>query len=337
MKASTLLSIARARVFSTPKPIAVGFELTHLCNLACSYCDRHTPLPKEMSLSEIFAAFSGLERLGMREISLDGGEALAHRRIDEIVGFLRKRAIVVRLNTNGILLPKKKHLIPSFEKIKISLDGPAEVHDRARGPHAFERAVAGARLARDLGARVELTCVIGRHNADSVDALLEIARSLELGVIFQPARDSLFQGESGPGAAYRLDGQQVRAAFARVEAHKRAGNSVLNGWSSLRHFRSFPNDTPLPCAAGWINLTLDPEGNLYHCGQVNRRDKSRNLVELGVEEAFNRLTRHGCQQCWCARVVEENYAWGGQFAKSLPLPPAETQPEPERRRLAISR
>ena len=71
--------------------------------------------------------------------------------------------------------------------------------------------------------------------------------------------------------------------------------------------------------AGWINATMDPEGNLFHCGQVDRSDKSNNVVKLGAEQAFRRLRRVGCTQCWCARVVEENYAWGGRFDKSLPL------------------
>ncbi|HET9959851.1 MAG TPA: hypothetical protein VFQ61_35410, partial [Polyangiaceae bacterium] len=61
----------------------------------------------------------------------------------------------------------------------------------------------------------------------------------------------------------------------------------------------------------------DPSGNLYHCAQVNRGVR-HNVVELGVEEAFRRLEREGCSQCWCARVVEENYAWGGRFDLSLP-------------------
>jgi hypothetical protein len=116
-----------------------------------------------------------------------------------------------------------------------------------------------------------------------------------------------------------LDGNGVHAAFARIEQHKRAGAPVLNGWASLRHFRNFPNDRPLPCAAGWINVTLDPEGNLYHCGQIGRQNTSSNAVRLGAAEAFRRLERKPCSQCWCARVVEENYAWGGQFQMSLPI------------------
>lgn len=321
MKVGSLLAVAGARVLGRAAPVAVGFELTHLCNLSCSYCDRHTPLPSEMTESQIFEALAGLVRIGMREISLDGGEPLAHRRVREIVDWLAARGIVTRMNTNGILVRRKLDVVRKLAKVKISLDGPAAIHDSARGERAFERAVDGAKAAREAGVPVEFTCVVGRHNAHAIDEIVETASALGFAVIFQPARDSLFlDGEAGPGSPFRLDTEAIRAAFARVAHHKRAGGPVLNGWASLRHFQGFPNDVPIPCAAGKINATLDPEGNLYHCGQVSRRDKSNNVVRLGVEEAFRRLTRGGCSQCWCARVVEENYAWGGRFDMSLPLP-----------------
>ena len=84
----------------------------------------------------------------------------------------------------------------------------------------------------------------------------------------------------------------------------------------------------LPCAAGWINATLDPEGYLYHCGQVGRGDRSQNVVRLGVGAAFAGLLREGCTQCWCARVVEENYAWGGRFHRMLPPLSVPEPPDP---------
>jgi MoaA/NifB/PqqE/SkfB family radical SAM enzyme len=321
MKPSTLLAVAKARVFRTPVPVAVGFEITHLCNLTCDYCDRHTRLPNEMTFEQIIAAFEGLVRLGMREMSLDGGEPLAHPRVKDVVAWLTEHAIVTRMNTNGILVRKHAQVVKQLAKVKISLDGPPSVHDGARGNRAFERAVDGAKAAREWGVPVEFTCVVGRHNQHTIDELMDIVTRLEMGIIFQPARESLFLGERGPGKEFQLDASGVRQAFARIEHHKRTGGPVLNGWASLRHFRGFPNDVPIPCAAGWINVTMDPEGVLYHCGQVNRNDKSNHVVRLGVEEAFRRLQREGCSQCWCARVVEENYAWGGRFDKSfMPAP-----------------
>lgn len=342
MRAKGLLSVAKARLFATPVPVAVGYELTHLCNLHCAYCDRHRPLAREMILDQILIALDGLKRLGMCEISLDGGEALAHRDIEAISEWLDCNGIVTRLNTNGILVPRRVNVVKRCAKVKISLDGPESVHDAARGAGAYHRAINGALVTRELGVPVEFTCVLGRHNAHAVDALMDIANRLEIGVVFQPARDSLFTDAGVEKSRYRLTTLELRRALLQVEHHKRIGSNVANHWSSLRHFRSFPKDKNLPCAAGWINLTMDPEGTLYHCGQTSRADRSCNVVELGVQAAFDRLTRAGCAQCWCARVVEENYAWGGRLDRFLPLsdaptvPPPPIEPAAQKRRLPIA-
>jgi len=340
MRAQGLLSVAKARLFAIPTPVSVGYELTHLCNLSCGYCDRHRPMAKEMTLDQILVALDGLKRLGMREISLDGGEALAHRNIEAISEWLECNGIVTRLNTNGILVARRTAVVKRCAKVKISLDGPESVHDAARGPGAYHRAINGALVARELGVPIEFTCVLGRHNAHAVDALMEIANRLEIGVVFQPARDSLFLDAHLEKSRYRLTTLELRRALLQVEHHKRSGSRVANHWSSLRHFRSFPKDKALPCAAGWINLTIDPEGTLYHCGQTSRVDRSCNVVELGVPAAFARLTRARCSQCWCARVVEENYAWGGRLDRFLPLSDAPSLPPPQqgvgaRRRLPL--
>lgn len=276
-----------------------------------------------MSLSEILDALDGLRSIGMQEISLDGGEPLAHRHVGAVVEWLHAHHVIVRMNTNGVLVRRRAAVVKHLSKVKISLDGPASLHDAVRGPRAFERALDGAAAARELGVSVELTSVVGRHNAHAIDEIVAIAAWQNLPIIFQPARDSLFVGHVGPGSSFRLEHGDITAAFARVEEHKRRGAPVLNGWASLRHFRNFPNDTALPCAAGHINATMDPEGNLYHCGQFGRRSGGHSVVELGAAEAFRRLTRTGCSQCWCARVVEENYAWGGRVDYALPLPPRE--------------
>ncbi|MBI5532997.1 MAG: radical SAM protein [Deltaproteobacteria bacterium] len=305
---------------SKPAPVSLGYELTHRCNLDCKYCDRHTPLPDEMEHDDIFSALAGMLRIGMRSLSLDGGEPLLHPDVAEIVEWLVNRRIEVRMNSNGLLVPTRLEVVRYLSKLKISVDGPRAVNDSVRGKHAWNRAIEGAIAARDLGVQVELTCVVGRHNASTVTSLVELVAQLGFGVIFQPARDSLFVGHHDR-VSYALDNLEVRHAFDRIEYLKMRGAPVLNGWSSLRHFRRFPLDTPVPCAAGWINATMDPAGNLYACGLHSRLNRSNNVVRLGVETAFQRLHRRGCQQCWCARVVEENFAWGGRFDQMLPLVP----------------
>jgi len=335
-----LPTIARgigARTGFAPVPITLAFEITHLCNLDCAYCDRHAPKAREMTREQILTALGQLHELGMRHVSLDGGEPLTHRHVDEVVSFLVQRRVRVYMNSNGILVPKKLAVVRLLSKLKISLDGPRECHDAIRGQGAWQKAVDGALAAREAGTHVELTCVVGKHNVDHVSDLLAFAERTGFSIVFQPARNSLFQGNERDGSAFQLDAADTRRVFRRLEAAKLAGSLAIgNRWSSLRHFREFPDDVSLPCAAGYINATLDPEGFLYHCGQISRADKSANVVELGAAGAFERLTRGGCSQCWCARVVEENYAWGGRVTQMLPplAAPAST-PAPPARRLKV--
>jgi len=136
-------------------------------------------------------------------------------------------------------------------------------------------------------------------------------------IIFQPAVQSLVD-PARDGSGWMLDDATARAAFATVERLKRCSKTIGNGWASLRHFRSFPEDLEPPCAAGWIMATLDPEGVLYHCDQDGRSDRSNNVLAQGVARAFTGLKRESCPQCWCARLVEGNYLWGCRIDKLLP-------------------
>lgn len=320
MELKTIARIAAARVAARPRPIAVAFELTHLCNLACHYCDRHTPLPNEMTREQILSALSDLYTMGMRYLSIDGGEPLAHKHVDEIVEHVTAMGVRAVMNTNGILVPKKLDTVRKLAKVKISLDGPAANHDLVRGKDAYRRAVRGADAAREAGVAVEFTCVVGTHNHAVIDELLDYVEERDYTIVFQPARDSLFlDTEDGSGTEYQLETERLRSCFSRIEERKmRNPKLVGNKWSSLRHFRSFPEDVDIPCSAGWVEVTMDPEGRLYHCGQINRADKSCSVVTLGVRGALDKLQLGGCKQCWCARVVEGNYTWGGRVGMMVP-------------------
>lgn len=314
-----------ARLGIKPYPLALTYELSWRCNLSCSYCDRHTPMARELEHDDIFRALSQFHSLGMRVANLDGGEALFHRHIDEIVEWLVRRRITVTMHTNGMLIPNKIQTVRKISSVKISLDGPRENHDAMRGLGSFDRALTGAKAAKEAGVEVAFTCTVGRHNAHKIETLIEMAEVLEIPVIFQPAMSSLFLDTVRDGSKWQLDVQSMRDTFLRIEQIKRRSKAVGNAWTSLRHFRRFPEDSPPPCAAGWVMATMDPEGVLFPCGQVNRSDRSNNVARLGAAAAFANLNRNGCSQCWCARLVEGNYKWGMRV--DLMLPPRKS-PEP---------
>jgi MoaA/NifB/PqqE/SkfB family radical SAM enzyme len=318
MHPSMILRGAIARAGIRPYPLSLSYEVTWRCNLECTYCDRHTPLPRELTRDGIFRALGEFYDLGMRDAHLDGGDPLTHRHIDEIVDWLVDRHITVSMNTNGILVPRKIATMRKLSGVTISLDGPRDSHDSQRGAGSFDRAVAGAKAVQGAEVPVEFTCTVGRHNVDAIEELVEIADALGIPVVFQPALNSLFLDSERDGSAWQLDAQSMRAAFARIEQIKRRSTAVGNAWSSLKHFRQFPEETPPPCAAGWVTATMDPEGVLFPCGQLSRADRSNSVVRLGAATAFANLSRRGCGQCWCARLVQENYAWGMRVDRMLP-------------------
>ena len=321
MELSTVARVALARLAERPAPISLTYEVTHRCNLACRYCDRHTAMPHEMDHNAIFAVLEEFVRLGTRYVNLDGGEALLHPKIHHIVKFLVDQGVTVAMNSNGVVVPRRLATVRLLSRLKISIDGPAEQHDAMRGVGAHRRAVAGVQAAQDAGVQVELTCTVGQHNHDVVDRVVALAESLKAPVIFQPVGNSLFLGSARDGSTFVLTPRQARRALARVERLKARSRGVANGWASLRHFRRYPEDIGLPCAAGWVTATLDPEGVLFPCDQVNRDPRHNNAVRLGVRDAFRRLDRRGCPQCWCARIVESNYAWGLRLDRMLPPRP----------------
>ena len=318
MHLSVIAKGAVARLGLKPYPLSLNFELSWLCNLACTYCDRHTPMRNELSREQILAVLEDFYALGMREISLDGGEPLAHRNVDEIVDWLVARRVTIAMNTNGILVPRKISLVRKLSKIKISLDGPRERHDSMRGRGAFDHAIEGARAAIAEAVKVEFTCTMGRHNLDVLEEVLDIAERMKTQVVFQPALNSLFNDSIRDGSGWMPEPAAIRAAFARLERFKRTRSSIGNRWASLRHFRNFPDETRPPCAAGWVECTMDPEGVLFPCGQLDRGDRSNSVIKLGVAQAFANLSRTGCGQCWCARLLETNYDWGCRIDKMLP-------------------
>jgi len=89
--------------------------------------------------------------------NINGIEPLLHEDIAAAVALLKRHGSKVQIITNGILLEKAAEgLVTSgLDVLRVSLDGPEEVHDRIRGKGVFRRALAGleavARAKRDLG------------------------------------------------------------------------------------------------------------------------------------------------------------------------------------------
>jgi len=121
--------------YYSPAPEAVMLYLTERCNLNCEVCFlKHITLEYNELKPQQWLKIIDEISLWKPRISISGGEPLLYNGIDEILYYLRQKQLSTTMTTNGTLIDK--HLLPimeNVERLKISIDGPEEIHDRLRG------------------------------------------------------------------------------------------------------------------------------------------------------------------------------------------------------------
>jgi hypothetical protein len=138
------------------------------CNLACDYCcvasSPQSP-PRELGADRIARLAKEAADWGVHEIFLTGGEPFL---LPDIGTIVRSCATVLPTTvlTNAMVFRgrglRELDAIPRDNvALQISLDSATpEQHDAHRGPRSWSKAVAGIRLALELGFRVRVAATI---------------------------------------------------------------------------------------------------------------------------------------------------------------------------------
>jgi len=179
-------------------PIGAVYEATMRCNLHCEFCyvidflNIEGEWRQEMTLDRLRAAFP--DQPGF-QVSLTGGEIFMRKDIMSVLDLFREKGYSCGyLTTNGTIINEERAealadlAAAGFLKhISVSVDGPGELHDRARGMKGtFERTCAGLRrlqaAARRKHAplRVSINTTVAHESLEALDAMVDVAG--ELGV-----------------------------------------------------------------------------------------------------------------------------------------------------------
>ncbi len=179
-------------------PLGVVYETTMRCNLRCDFCyvgellNLEGQWRRELDLGALERAFPVSNGL---EVSLTGGEVFARKDILDVLAlFHRKGYHCGYLTTNGTLIDEGRAGVLArmagtgfLRHVTVSIDGPRELHDRARGVQGtFDRAAAGLerlqRAARAAGSplKVSINTTITGETLPALDRMVEVAE--ELGV-----------------------------------------------------------------------------------------------------------------------------------------------------------
>lgn len=159
------------------QPVTAVWEVTMGCNMRCKHCGSSCaePLPDELTTEEAFDVIDQLSAIGLRWITLSGGEPLTRRDLPLLISRLAEKDVAVNIITNGWLLANKAHSLceAGVSTVAVSLDGPREVHDMIRMPGSYERSEAGIREVKRYGKSVGVVTTITRQNLVHLPELRE--------------------------------------------------------------------------------------------------------------------------------------------------------------------
>ena len=299
-------------------PLAVSWSLTERCSGQCAYCSlwqRRTP---EIDTGRALAIIDELAALGTVWLSFSGGEPTLH----DDLGVLLRRAtslgLETSISTNGACVARRIEEIRPAGRVKLSLDGPEEVHDLLRGEGSFGNAMRAAEACREHDVPIEFAAVLTRHNLDAIEFLVGTAARFGTSVAFQPTTlCKLWDTEENP-VVPNVDA--YRRAIDELMRRKRAGQrEISNSLTGLRHLRAWPDPTPSPCYAGVLFCNLEPDGSVVACDRSAASREKAQPFEGSFGEAFERLETPLCMECWCASTLELNLALSFRLRPILSL------------------
>src|SRR5882672_3867331 len=192
------------RNWSRAVPMSALFELTFVCNHACTFCYNSPTGQREMSTQEVFGALQKLADFNILYLTLTGGEPLVRRDFFEIAARARELGFALRIYTNGYLIDeamaKKIKQIANPVEIEISLHGGTpETHDRLTCvPGSFRKIVSAVRFLRAEGIKVNFKTPVTRDNQGEVLEMERLAHELDVRIQFDTVITPRDDGDKDP-------------------------------------------------------------------------------------------------------------------------------------------
>jgi radical SAM protein with 4Fe4S-binding SPASM domain len=161
------------------RPIYAVWELTLRCDLACLHCSSRAGKAREGELGteEALEVAAQLVDLGVREVTLIGGEVYLRDDWTCIVEALARRGVDCTIVSGGRAFTKERAAMAKdagVAGVSISVDGLEGSHDRLRALRgSYQAALSSIATLRDAGVPVTANTQIGAVNLRDVPRLFE--------------------------------------------------------------------------------------------------------------------------------------------------------------------
>ncbi len=318
---------------TTPRPFSMYFETTYVCTCKCVFCERWKDGPggrhRELSCEEIVALIDQAYDLGVRLISLSGGEPLVKVGLLDTMKYARGRGMITVVPTNGTLITEGNvdDVLAAFDYISVSLDSlDRSTHDEIRGvAGTYDRAMRSLSMLKSRAKHTTIN-VQSVMTSRNVDDILEINRSMSkrgIDTNFQPVHDGFENGfavKEGPYTSFdhaslasakcRLISEYQYSGFIQRLLLKRyyagAFDFLVDPQSAMRD---------VTCFSGSFSFMVDPYGEVFPCdplrtsmGNVREQTLSQIWTSPRMKEFRIHVKQDRRCSCWlfCAGPTNLN-------------------------------
>jgi MoaA/NifB/PqqE/SkfB family radical SAM enzyme len=273
-----------------------------------------------MGTADVLAVIDRLARAGTKGIALSGGEPLLRCDIGEILRYCSEKGLCTKVTTNGSLVPQSLNELRWADFVRLSWDGPRDIHDFHRQPGSYDSILDAAKLLKKEHINVAFSCVLSNLNVSIVGRILEDAKRLDMRVYFQPLEP---RGQDAPFAASHLPTNgELKSALQRLISEKQHGNRWIgNSLSALSFLRDWPQSgSHFKCWAGVLIWRMSPDGIITGCDRLANRANSHDCRQENLAEALPRLTPLSCARgCMRTYTIEMNRLLSFDLATAFSL------------------
>ncbi|XVS65991.1 radical SAM protein [Actinosynnema sp. CA-299493] len=154
-------------------------QLLYQCNFNCAHCFHGENLKRKDRLtaeqaSEIMRHF--VAEYSTTRVVLLGGEPFLHDGVVAINDEAYRMGLLTEICTNGHAVARRRlpAMVGKLDKLRISLDGLRDAHDRIRKPGSYDDAIETIEFAANLGFKVGVTLTVTSLNVNDLPELTEL-------------------------------------------------------------------------------------------------------------------------------------------------------------------
>ncbi|MEM7795031.1 MAG: nif11-class peptide radical SAM maturase 3 [Cyanobacteria bacterium P01_C01_bin.118] len=321
------------------------WEITLKCNLACSHCGSRAghARPQELSTEEALDLVQQMAEVGIKEVTLIGGEAFLRPNWLELAAAINQAGMRCTMTTGGYgitLATAHKMKTAGIATVSVSIDGLESTHDTIRGRKGtWQYAFQTMGHLQEVGIPFGCNTQINRLSAPELPSIYERIR--DAGARAWQLQLTVPMGHAADNSEILLQPYELLALYpmlARIAVRAKQegvqlqpGNNIgyYGPYERLLRGRGKEEDWAFwqGCSAGLSTLGIEADGAIKGCPSLptaaytggNIRDRTlRDIVESTEELRFNlgagtpQGTAHlwgFCKTCEFAELCRGGCTW----------------------------